>query len=244
MVDNNSKNLKNCKILLVEDDELNRLLFTELIKIKGLQCDIEKNGEDAVNRTLKNDYDIIFMDCHMPIMDGYTATRIIRQNERGKKHTPIIAITANVSPSDIQKCISSGMDEYIGKPINLKQLENVIIKYLHYKSKSNNEYYNNSLNTLIDETGLDRDVAIELYEIGLPLIIENLNYIKNQILTENKIEIYQAIHKLKGSISTLRIDCIYELVRKGEKLVDEEKFDELNNLIDEINKTLNENLKI
>ena len=117
---------KRLKILLVEDNEVNCKFFTKLLQTKGLSCDVAVNGEEAVNACVYKSYDVIFMDCQMPVMDGYKATRKIREAEGEKKHTPIIAMTAYAMEGDREKCIEAGMDDYISKPISLDALYEIL----------------------------------------------------------------------------------------------------------------------
>ncbi|WHH61621.1 response regulator [Petroclostridium sp. X23] len=123
--DNNS-----IKILLVEDNEINRDFFVQLLTRIGLSCDVAVNGEEAV-KAYKNDnnYDIIFMDCEMPVMNGYEATSRIRAEEEGEKHTVIIAVTGNAMKDDMERCLIAGMDDYISKPFNVEQVLKKIQKY-------------------------------------------------------------------------------------------------------------------
>ena len=117
------------KILVVEDSELNFILFSEILNTLGLKCDWVVNGKEAVEAYLNASYDLIFMDCQMPIMDGYEATKQIRETSRGKKHIPIIAMTAYAMKGDREKCLAAGMDEYLSKPLNIKDIADLISKY-------------------------------------------------------------------------------------------------------------------
>ncbi len=117
------------KILVVEDSELNFILFSEILNTLGLKCDWVVNGKEAVEAYLNASYDLIFMDCQMPIMDGYEATKRIRETSRGKKHIPIIAMTAYAMKGDREKCLAAGMDEYLSKPLNIKDIADLISKY-------------------------------------------------------------------------------------------------------------------
>ena len=124
------KKYPNAKVLLVEDDEVNRKFFTLLMEEKGIKCDIAYNGLEAIEKWRNNDYDIIFMDCHMPILDGYEATRQIRQLEEEGHRTVIVALTAMAMKGDAERCFQAGMDDYIAKPIQLGQLITILNKYL------------------------------------------------------------------------------------------------------------------
>ena len=116
-------------ILLVEDNEINRKIVLLMLKSQGLTCDIAVDGFEAVTAVSAKDYDIIFMDCQMPVMDGYQATEQIRKLEANKKHTIIIAMTANAMEGDRAKCLDAGMDDYLSKPINFDVMLNLLNTY-------------------------------------------------------------------------------------------------------------------
>ena len=95
----------------------------------GCRVDIAANGREAVAMWTELPYDIIFMDCQMPELDGYAATRTIRQRE-GSQRTPIVAMTANVMAGDKERCLASGMDDYIAKPISLHALTEALARWV------------------------------------------------------------------------------------------------------------------
>ena len=117
------------KILLVEDNDINAKFIQKILKNKELSCDTAKDGKEALDAYEAREYDLIFMDCQMPVMDGYDATRTIREIEN-KKHIPIIAMTANAMKGDKEKCIEAGMDDYLSKPVKVEDLDKVLTKYL------------------------------------------------------------------------------------------------------------------
>ncbi len=119
------------RILLVEDDRVcSRVVNLQLEKL-GIAVDHAANGEAAVNAVLSKDYSLIIMDCHMPIMDGFAATRKIRDSElKSGKHVPIIAMTARALEEDKDLCAAAGMDAYLSKPVDGATLVNTIKKWL------------------------------------------------------------------------------------------------------------------
>ncbi|MBU2510926.1 response regulator [bacterium] len=127
-----SKSGKNKKLLVVEDDKVNQAIMTGMLEKLGYDVDITSNGIEALNNLKKNKYDLIFMDCLMPQMDGFETTTIIRKLEK-KQHSlstiPIVAITAKAMKDDRQKCLEIGMDEFITKPILMKDLKNALVKF-------------------------------------------------------------------------------------------------------------------
>jgi CheY-like chemotaxis protein len=123
------------KLLLVEDIEINREILLTLLEDSGLIIDTAENGKDALDMiTASGDkYDIVFMDLQMPLMDGYEAARQIRLLEskaNPPKKIPIIAMTANVFKEDIDACLAAGMDDHLGKPLDVNDVFSKLHKYL------------------------------------------------------------------------------------------------------------------
>jgi len=123
---------EDIKILLVDDNKVNQLVANGILEEIGLEADVANNGAEAIEALGKNSYDIILMDCQMPVMDGYEATKVIKSGELGEsiKSIPVVAMTANAMDGDKEKCFASGMDDYISKPIDPEKLEAVLRKYL------------------------------------------------------------------------------------------------------------------
>ncbi len=117
------------RVLLVEDNPVNLMVGQRLLAMLGITCDTAGNGEAALMRMSASRYDLVLMDCQMPVMDGYTATRQWRKSEAeagGTRHLPIIAMTANAMAGDRQKCLDAGMDDYLPKPVTRSELERCI----------------------------------------------------------------------------------------------------------------------
>lgn len=119
------------RILLAEDDPTMRQMMSTLLSRKRIEHTVVGDGLSAVEAWEESDYDFILMDVQMPVMDGLSATRMIREkeSERGG-HTIIIALTAYAMPSDRKKCLDAGMDEYMSKPIDFEQLFSLFDDYL------------------------------------------------------------------------------------------------------------------
>lgn len=127
-------------ILLVEDEEVNQIMGTTILEKMGCDVTVAANGKEAVERYKEHRFDIILMDCKMPIMDGYAATREIRniENQRGDgRYTPVVALTSKVMTGDKAQCLNAGMDDYIAKPIRKEKVCTAINKwcgkYIDYK---------------------------------------------------------------------------------------------------------------
>jgi len=124
------------KALVVEDNIINQKLIVSVLERFGLDIDVADNGEVAVSKREQNDYDIIFMDIQMPIMDGIEATKIIKEYEKKNnlKSIPVIALTANALKGDRERLLKEGLDEYISKPIEMAELLYILHKFLSSKS--------------------------------------------------------------------------------------------------------------
>lgn len=122
------KPASHVRILVVEDNPVNQLVASGMLKALGLEADVAPNGEAALRSFREKPYDIIFMDVEMPVLDGYSATRGIRDLEEasGRRRTPVIAMTANALSEDQARCIEAGMDDHLAKPLELERLGNVL----------------------------------------------------------------------------------------------------------------------
>ncbi len=119
----------NLRILLAEDNPTNQKVAVKLLEKLGYRVEIAVNGQEVLTRLEQKTYDLILMDCQMPIVDGYAATQEIRRREGDRSHTIIIAMTANAMKEDRDKCIAAGMDDYVSKPISKDQIQAVLQKW-------------------------------------------------------------------------------------------------------------------
>jgi signal transduction histidine kinase/ligand-binding sensor domain-containing protein/CheY-like chemotaxis protein len=117
-------------VLLAEDNPISQKVATKMLQRLGCQVDVAATGSAAVAMFERRKYDLILMDCQMPEMDGYEATRAIRAREKGAAHVPVIALTASTLPGDRHKCMEAGMDDYLPKPIDRDMLKQVLDRWL------------------------------------------------------------------------------------------------------------------
>ena len=116
------------RVLVAEDNAVNQSVADQMLRRLGVEVSIVPDGEQAVAALESGEYDLVLMDCQMPMMDGYQATRAIR-GLGARSETPIVAMTANAMPGDRERCIEAGMDDYIAKPLQLPALERLVDRY-------------------------------------------------------------------------------------------------------------------
>jgi len=216
-------NIKNIKILVVEDIPLNQLLMNTLLDEFGFQCEIASNGRIAVDRLKSETFDIVLMDLQMPEMNGFEASEYIRNTL--KLTIPIIALTADVTTADLAKCRAVGMNDYIAKPVDEKVLYTKIIGFVK-KPLSNDDLTNHTVNVnkvlkytdldyLIRRTKANPILLMEMISLYLeqtpPLVIVMKNSWKNK----NWDLLYSAVHKMIPSFAIMGISTEYENMAKA-----------------------------
>ncbi len=118
------------KILVVEDNIVNQKVAAKMLENEGCRCDVVADGHEAIEALSRINYDLVFMDCQMPRMDGFEATTEIRNKEEDGQHVPIIAMTALAQKGDHENCLQVGMDDYVSKPVTISALNGILKKHL------------------------------------------------------------------------------------------------------------------
>jgi two-component system, sensor histidine kinase and response regulator len=124
-----SQSVPRARVLVAEDNMVNQTIVRRLLEQAGCHVDVAANGHQAVAHWEAGRYSLILMDCQMPELDGFEATREIRKREAGLEHVPIVAITANVLDKDRSQCFSAGMDDFLSKPLRLSQLQETVDRW-------------------------------------------------------------------------------------------------------------------
>ena len=117
-------------VLVAEDNPTSRLMATEMLKRLGYRTDVAANGEEAVRAVQRQSYDLVLMDCEMPVMNGLDATRVIRTQQTAKVRVPVIAMTASALKGDRERCLAAGMDDFLAKPMRITDLQQTLAKWL------------------------------------------------------------------------------------------------------------------
>ncbi|MCD8513456.1 MAG: response regulator [Nitrincola sp.] len=116
--------------MLVEDNKVNQMVALGLLKKLGYECEVAINGLEALEKVQQQQFDLILMDMQMPVMDGLTATKKIRELDHPSSNTPIIAVTANAMAEDLKSCFEAGMNDHLGKPFNKQDLQDYIERHI------------------------------------------------------------------------------------------------------------------
>jgi PAS domain S-box-containing protein len=237
------------KVLVVEDYEMNRILIEEMLNSFGIQPDFAFDGTEAIKKVGEQSYNIIFMDINMPIMNGIDATKILRN--KGVT-TPIIALTANALEGDKEHYISEGMDNYLSKPIDIYELEKILIQYKNgtstfevqteekieesKKITLNNEIFVNSLLEAKKSMQFSTPIIIRLFNSFVENSINNIQQLIPAVESEDEKIIYQSAHALRGIALALKFSKIAELCDKIEYGIKEKQninYEEIINQLEE-----------
>lgn len=218
------------KILVAEDNEVNKQVAIGMLRSLGFQADSAANGVEAVNALKTKDYELILMDCHMPEMDGFEATREIRSLENGKSSTKIVAMTANALVGEEECCLEYGMDDYLSKPILKDDLSKILAKHLPLVEKildSETNIVQHRLEDILDNEALEnlrqieargeKDFVAETIKLYFSHAEKQINEIKQAVSKGNHKDLYLKAHSLKGSSGSIGLRKISKLCEKLEK---------------------------
>lgn len=204
--------LNGSKILLIEDNSTNQEIILGLLENSGITIDIANNGQEGVDKFKANEYELILMDIQMPVMDGYEATKIIREIDQD---IPIIALTANAMKEDVEKSVSLGMKAHLNKPIEVEKLYEVLLKYISKKQSAESTVPLNETESTVKEEIIIPEFQTIDTAVGLKHLGENKKlYMKilNDFLSNYKAFVLEdlddnafkrATHTIKGLSSNI-----------------------------------------
>jgi CheY-like chemotaxis protein len=218
-------------ILLAEDDPVNRKLVVTVLERAGFSSHAFDNGQKAIQALKDKDYDLILMDIQMPEMNGFEATKAIRQMEKQGNHTPIIAMTAHAMKGDKEKCLKAGMDDYISKPIKPQSLIDTIERWIKIsdtqiaKGKQNRsdkkiqaESIPINLRNALERFGGDMDFFKEILDEFLNFMPKQLELLNEAVEKEDIAATVREAHKIKGAAENVGAGRIAGLSFKLELL--------------------------
>jgi two-component system sensor histidine kinase/response regulator len=216
------------RILIAEDNAVNQKVSRRQVENLGYRADVVENGVEALEALSKIPYDIVLMDCQMPQMDGYEATKEIRRREGTNKHTVIIAMTANALEGESEKCLASGMDDYISKPVNVEELQRLLERWQPSAQNLENFADTNQnspvdsisppvdMEQLQDATSGDEDLMRELIELYLQQMSEGLEKLRSSAKAGAPDEIKRLAHTLVGGSAACGMAAVVPLLRELE----------------------------
>jgi signal transduction histidine kinase/CheY-like chemotaxis protein/HPt (histidine-containing phosphotransfer) domain-containing protein len=216
--------LHNKKILVVDDNEMNRLVATTILQEYGVLLTEAANGEEATRLMNEQDFDLVLMDIQMPVMNGLDATAYIRN--KLKSEVPVIALTANAIRGENEKCFAAGMNDYLSKPFEENQLIEILSVWIDTKpgitTKEAAMCVNNKATPLYNLAKIT-DIAkgnenfikkmLQLFAEQVPASVEE---IKQALIASDLSRVKSIVHRIKPSIDSLSIDCIKEDIRNIE----------------------------
>jgi signal transduction histidine kinase/DNA-binding NarL/FixJ family response regulator len=211
--------LRQMRVLVAEDNEANRLVAKIMLDKLGCQTEIVENGEEAVVRLADQDFDVVLMDCHMPVMDGFEATRMVRRSE-GKSHIhrTIIAITANALQGEKDNCLEVGMDDFLAKPVMLEDLAAILRRWSPRNRAGNHHTPEKEERPVRQPQHLDQTRLGHLRELGdkhdpgmferivrsfLDDVPERIITLWHALETGDVEKFFAAAHSLKGTSGNL-----------------------------------------
>jgi CheY-like chemotaxis protein len=231
-------------ILLAEDNEDNREVALKLLKKMGATVDEANNGKIAVEMVRAKVYDLVLMDIQMPIMDGLSAARILR--EEGFNSLVIIALTAQTTVEEHQRILASGMNTYLKKPFRLDELENTLIQYCPRKAITKTATtiplqacWNDELpylpglvlNDEICDYWLNKEDFLQKFDQFIHNLLNESKRLHKMVDEQNISMALQLLHKLKGSVKLYGAKKLFECIEKLQNLLSEEKNDLLSQLL-------------
>lgn len=223
-INNSSLGASNMTILIAEDNLTNQKVLVHLLEKFGFVSDVVSNGVEALEAIKHKRYTMVMMDCQMPEMDGFEATRQIRKlEERSGDHATIIAMTANAMQGDRERCLDSGMDDYLAKPLRLEDLNRVILRWTKAKTRKNStailanetdKLVSLKMDQLRNVFGADDESIERVLRLFLKLTKTKVERLKEHLQQENWEAIMDLSHDIKGSSANIGAVVLSELSNK------------------------------
>jgi PAS domain S-box-containing protein len=259
--------LLKLKILLAEDSAINQKVALNQLKHLGYEADVAANGQEVLDLLKQVDYDIVLMDCQMPILDGYAAARAIRQLQGETKHTTIIAMTANAMTEDRLRCMEAGMDDYLSKPVRKEELAQKLVSWGRMIALEDDRISTASALSLATqpcqntppEQGFkgDTDVLIdwaylhqlaggnkafeqELLQTLVKTLPEHIENLKAQVLARNAVEIAREAHYIKGSSASIGAKVIAKYAGQLEQQAHDQQLEGVETILAKIQKSFSD----
>jgi two-component system, sensor histidine kinase and response regulator len=214
------------RLLVAEDNPVNSKVALLLLERLGYAVDLAANGREVLELLPKASYGLILMDCQMPEMDGYEATRIIREQERGFSRIPIVAMTANAVSGDRERCIAAGMDDYLSKPIERARLAEMLAKWVPLRPPAPPP------TEQTPAAGVSRRELTALFLEDAPARVAELEAAARQ---GDRDALRRAAHQLKGTAATVGATDVARSAAELERAADGSPLDAVSGLLATLN---------
>lgn len=228
---------ENVSILLVEDDKVNHIVMSKILDKMAVHVDYAENGEIAVSKVMKKDYDLILMDIQMPVMDGITATKHIRayeKNRKSNKHVPIVALTAYALEGDEAIFMSSGMDGYISKPVQGQTLMRTIKKFTDHTTDVSEKSALIEERIRTFESKEQVPLNTELFKACLDMLPE----LRKRLEEDNWDLLERLAHELKSKFESVGAEELKQLAFKVEIEIRKERKTKILEFMNQIERIL------
>lgn len=219
------------RVLLVEDNDINRLYAKSILETWKCTTDIAENGLVAIEKLKNNGYDVILMDIQMPVMDGYEATKAIRMMAHPLNAVPIVALTANATKIDVEKCLAAGMNDYLSKPFTPEDLFQKFkkLKLAHPTQVAQVEKKKRfDLNYLKNVSGNNHEFIREMVQTFVQSIPKSLHDIEIALQQKDWIRLARIAHQIKPSLTLLGLPKLKDQAVQLEDIVKEKLPDSVN----------------
>ncbi|UTW46054.1 EAL domain-containing protein [bacterium SCSIO 12696] len=230
------------KVLVADDNRANQQVAVGMLERLGCEVLMAESGEQALNIVVRNQPDLVFMDCQMPVMDGYEATARIRRLEDGKNALPIIAMTANTSEGEEERCREAGMDDFLPKPLRLKDLQATLKEWFGSQHKQSTAVPvkaagQPSMDVTLDLAVMDElrhsvgevvDSMIKAFLEDTPVYLQSL---KHAAADRDDKQVKELAHMLKGSASNFGADRLVALSRHIEEVATNSQLEDIDSQV-------------
>ena len=249
-------------ILFVDDNQINQVVGSEILLKLGLKFEVVSNGQEALDARKCKHFDVILMDCQMPVLDGYEATRLIRQyeSEATTDRVLIVALTANAMLGDREKCLNAGMDEYLTKPYTAESLFATLSKCLPLRTSRtahtkltplvpidvNSESWENEVAELIDSARFEENSRLMGERIGSLINVffesgsSKIADMIKQLESDNYVGMRHSIRSLKSSSASIGAKRLYIYCKESEECCRAEDFNDMTNRVTRISDLFSE----
>lgn len=225
-------------VLIAEDNRINQKVMTEMVGLLGCRCYVVANGQEVLNALSNDTFDVILMDGQMPVMDGYEATRLIREGKAGERNKliPILATSANAIKGDIERSLEAGMNDYISKPIAYNDLSVKLEKWLRQGTAVIDESHIDKLRRQENLSG--KILVPELVSIFLQDTPQGLRQMQHDLSQNNFKSVRSVAHNLKTSAAILGAIRFKEIAERIERAPDDITDEQMANLISSLEREM------